>query len=292
MRFPLILLLMLGVSQARLLAQTATKEQGAHLLGQHHFSNDHIDESSGLVRSRTQPGILWTLNDSNNPPELFATDTLGTDRGVVRVAGAENVDWEALGIAHCGDADCLYPADVGDNRENRSAVTIYRVKEPTAGRDSVVQPDQVLRVRYPDKPHNVEALFVSGNQDVFIITKSSSEPPSVFRVPGRAWPVGEATAELVQALPIPSNESSRYFVTDATLSDDEHRVAIRTYRYIYFFSFDGNRLALEPGQSRCEANGLDVQGEGIAWLGGDTLATSSERQPLGGGTISRIVCRP
>jgi hypothetical protein len=292
MRLRLILLPILAVTPRQILAQEAGGEPRVRVLSQHHFDNHHIDESSGLVRSRTQPGILWTLNDSNNPPELFATDSLGTDRGVVKVAGAENVDWEALGIAHCGSSDCLYAADVGDNRENRSAVVIYRVQEPRVGRDSVVQPDLVLRITYPDKPHNVEAVFVTGTQDIFIITKSGSEPPAVYRVPGTAWPLGEATAELVQTLPIPSNESSRYFVTDATLSEDERRVAIRTYRYIYFFSFDGNRLTPEPGQSRCEANGLDIQGEGIAWLGGDTLATSSERQPLGGGTISRVVCRP
>lgn len=292
MRLYLMLVATLAGGPVQLLAQAADGEPAARVLGQHHFVNGNIDESSGLVRSRTQPGVIWTLNDSNNPPELFATDTLGSNRGVVRVDGAENVDWEALGLAHCGDSDCLYAADVGDNRENRQSVIVYRVKEPVAGRDTVVKADQVLRVSYPDRPHNVEAIFVTGSQELFIITKSSTEPPAVFRVPGAAWPHGEATAELVQTLPIPSNESSKYSVTDAALSDDGRRVAIRTYRYIYFFAFDGNRLTLEPGAARCDANGLDIQGEGIAWLSGDTLATSSERQPLGGGTISRIVCHP
>lgn len=288
----LTLLLSLALQPIDLLwGQAAPTQLKASLLGQHPFQHQRLTESSALVASRTQAGILWSLNDSDNPAELFATDTLGRNRGVVRITGAENVDWEALASAQCGNADCLYAADVGDNREQRNPVEIYRIREPRAGRDSMAHPDAILKVSYPDKPHDVEAILVTRAQDVFLITKASAGGPAVYRVPGSAWTRGEAVAELIQTLPISSNQRGPYLVTDAALREDG-RVAVRTYGYIYFFAFDGNRLTPDTSGFRCDAAGLDFQGEAITWLRGDTLATTSERVALAPGHISRIICGP
>ncbi|MEP7325950.1 MAG: hypothetical protein ABI836_08385 [Gemmatimonadota bacterium] len=285
-----VLLFSLALQPASLLqGQAAPADLRATVLGKHPFQQHRLTESSALVTSATQKDILWTLNDSDNPPELFATDTLGRDRGVVRVEGAENVDWEAMARARCGNADCLYVADVGDNNERRNPVQIYRIREPRAGRDSVARPNAILTVTYPDKPHNVEAILVTATQDVFLITKTSSEGPLVFRIPGSAWSQGKAVARLVQALPIPSTERGSSLVTDAALGVDG-RVAVRTYRYVYFFTFDGNRLTPVSSGFRCDAAGLDLQGEGIAWLGGDTLGTTSEQVAMVPSNISRITC--
>ena len=38
------------------------------------INDPSIDESSGLAASRRNPGLLWTHNDSGNPPYLFATN--------------------------------------------------------------------------------------------------------------------------------------------------------------------------------------------------------------------------
>ena len=58
-------------------------------------------ESSAAAQSFTQPGVLFTINDSGNDPLLFALDTSGADRGVWRVHGATNVDWEAASVGPC-----------------------------------------------------------------------------------------------------------------------------------------------------------------------------------------------
>lgn len=292
MPFRIVGVLMTVHLAGRLLwGQTESGDLKAAVLGQHPFQHQQLTESSGLVASRSQSGILWTLNDSDNPAELFATDTLGRNHGAVLVEGAQNEDWEALGIARCGTGDCLYAADVGDNRERRNSVQIYRIREPRANRDSVARPDAVLNIRYADRPHNVEAILVTPGQDVFLISKTSREGPAVYKVPGSAWGGGEGEATLVQTLPIPSDQGIPYVVTDAALSPDGRRIAVRTYRYVYFFFFDGERLTPVSRGFRCDATGLGRQEEGIAWLGGDTLATTSERVAMMPGTISRIACR-
>src|ERR1041385_829562 len=90
-----------------------------------------LSETSALVVSQAHPGVLWTLNDSDNPPELFATDTAGRALGKVLVVGARNVDCEALAWGQCGlprgampvrSRRCLYIGDIGDNSRVRPFV--------------------------------------------------------------------------------------------------------------------------------------------------------------------------
>ena len=72
----------------------------------------------------TQPGIIFGLNDSGHEPLLFAFDSTGRSRGVWRVNGARNLDWEAAASGPCeagSDRRCLYIGDVGDNEARKPA---------------------------------------------------------------------------------------------------------------------------------------------------------------------------
>ena len=51
-------------------------------------------ENSVAVVSRRQAGVVYSMNDSDNEPLVFALDTMGKDRGVWRVTNASNIDWE------------------------------------------------------------------------------------------------------------------------------------------------------------------------------------------------------
>src|SRR5262245_23653064 len=46
---------------------------------------DQLRESSGLAISRSQPGILWSHNDSGDGPNLYAIDISGKLLAVFRV---------------------------------------------------------------------------------------------------------------------------------------------------------------------------------------------------------------
>src|SRR2546427_1152391 len=93
-----------------LLLQSAIPHPATSLTGT--FRSRRLTESSGVVASRAHPGILWTHNDSGDGPYLYATDLHGTDRGVVKVTGARNVDWEDIARGPCPGqarvADCIY----------------------------------------------------------------------------------------------------------------------------------------------------------------------------------------
>jgi hypothetical protein len=127
-----------------------------------------IPEASGLAVSRHSAGVLWSHNDSVSAAVLFEFDTAGTMLGRVRVP-IRTRDWEDISAARCASNDCLYIADIGDNRSARPQVQIYRVPEP-APADAETAPPEVFNATYSDGPHNAEAMFVIG-ADLFIVTR-------------------------------------------------------------------------------------------------------------------------
>ena len=247
-------------------------------------------ENSAATLSHTQPGVFFTINDSGNDALLFALDTTGADRGVWRVAGATNVDWEAASVGPCGARapgtpgrgpnECVYIGDTGDNAEERSSRVIYRVREPAAQRAGFTSEvaAEALRYRYADRPHDVEAMYVAPNGDTYLITKrplldaaGRRRRALVFVLPATAWGSGvPVVAQLVDSLPIVPGSAPLRTITDAALSPDAHVLAVRTYAQIYTFATDSltGRVigAIPPGV--CNIVRFDVwPGEGITWFG-------------------------
>ena len=260
------------------------------------FQDPDLRESSGVTRSSTQRGVLFTINDSGNPPEIFAIDSSGRPLGRWLVPGAGNRDWEALASGPCPAGTCFYIGDIGDNLERRPRIVIYRVRIPGlqvfrgAADTGPLNLDSAL-VRYPDGAHDAEAMWVGDAGDVLIVSKGRNGGVRLYRVPasafGRAQPV---TAVLVQPVPIESSWFFGRLVTDAARSPDGRRVALRTYSEIYLFPLlNGGRLA-EPAIV-CNIAGLEPQGEGIVWLDHRRLLLTSEA-PTGtrAGPIHIVTC--
>lgn len=154
------------------------------------FEESRLIESSGVAVSRNHPGILWTHNDGGDKPNLYVTNLSGEDLGHYRISGADARDWEDIALGPCPDADttCIYIADTGDNLRRRRAVAIYIMEEPGVLPQPGKRADAHLRaarleVRYPDGPHDVEALAVAPEGDIFLITKGLRGRVKLFRVP-------------------------------------------------------------------------------------------------------------
>jgi len=271
-----------------------------------------LTENSGTTLSPTQPGVLFAINDSGNDPLLFALDTTGAERGVWRIAGARNSDWEAVSVGPCGarptrtadTADttasartepdgCVYIGDVGDNSAAHSTRVIYQVREPMAQQPGFVgdlRPEAALRFRYPDHPHDVEAMYVAPNGDVFLITKrrlvsprNRLRPALVFRLAAAEWGGDTAVAELVDSLPIVPGSAPNRQITDASLSPGGRWLLVRTYTQVYVFATDSAtgrvRGAIPPAVCNIASLGRS-QGEGITWFGrsGKLLLTNEGRR--------------
>jgi hypothetical protein len=238
-----------------------------------------IPESSGLAVSRRTPGLLWSHNDSGNAAVLFAFDATGLMRGRVRVPILTR-DWEDISAASCPAGDCLYLADIGDNKAVRPQIQIYRVPEPAAG-DAGTAPPDVFTATYADGPHDAEALFVA-RADLFIITKDRIG--AVYRATTTAASRQELAFRPIAHLGLAA-------VTDAEASRDGTSVVVRTsHEAVLYRTADLIRGAGTP-YFRIPLDGLrEAQGEGVA-LDGKMLYLSSEGRALrSGGSFMSLRC--
>ena len=275
------------------------------------FQSPRLVESSGVAVSRAYPGVLWTHNDSGDGPYLYATDLRGTDRGALLVPGAQAIDWEDMALGPCPVAfklqsgPCIYLADTGDNLEVRPYVTIYAIPEPAPPERAgdtlgTTRAPAVLRLRYPDGPHDVEAVYVSPRDTaVYLVSKGAVRGTAIrlYRVDRSAWRAPDTTfdivvATLVQTLDIqPSSEAGRV-VTAGAVSTDGRVVALRTYAEIYVFRPGvGGRLL--PARDRpCNTAGLQIGGEAIDFLDDSTFVLTSEASSYRKGRIDTVTCSP
>ena len=257
------------------------------------FRDSRITESSGVVPTSTAGGVFWTLNDSGNEPLIFAVDTAGVTRATFRIAGATNLDWEALSLGPCGDRRCLYIGDTGDFQvARRPTVTIYRVVEPTlpspAGETPLLDS---LVIRYADGPRDVEALVVTPTGDIALINKGWREPVAVYWVPRESWTRGRVTARPIETLPIEGRLLNGSLVTDAALSPNGGQLAVRTYANLYVFQRgEHSRWLPDHPDRRCPIGGLEPQGEGVAWWDEHTLILTSERGATSSAPITLLEC--
>jgi hypothetical protein len=274
------------------------------------FQSPRLVESSGVAVSQTYPGVLWTHNDSGDGPYLYATDLRGADRGALLVPGAQAIDWEDMSLGPCPvafpiqsrpirvNADtCIYLADTGDNFEFRPFVTIYAIPEPAPPERAsdtlgTTRAPAVLRLRYPDGSHDVEAVYVSPRDTaVYLVSKGATRGSAIrlYRVDRSAWHATDTTSDIVVATLVQTLDIRR-LVTAGAIRPDGRLVALRTYSEIYLF-YPGVGGRLVPARERpCNIAGLEIGGEAIDFLDDSTFVLTSEAGRSRPGTIDTVKC--
>jgi|RhiMetdeSRZDD1v2_1073273.scaffolds.fasta_scaffold05348_4 hypothetical protein len=252
-----------------------------------------LPEASGLALSTRSPDVLWSMNDSDDPV-VVALSTTGQVKGQVRVTGATIRDWEALTVGPCPSGSCLYVGDIGDDGAKRMQVTIYRVAEPRADDTATTQADAFV-FAYPDKAHDAEALFVTPDQSLFIVTKG--HPTVLYRAPRDMRPRTVATLSKVAELPVDmflgDEDRKRSRITDAGTTPDGEWVALRT----------NSELLLLPTRDLVNGTMTDVwhanlrpldetQGEGVAISNAGDVYLAGEGGGHGlPGTFTHLKCQ-
>lgn len=249
-----------------------------------------IDESSGLVASRTLPGAYWTHNDSGDGPFLYAFNTRGESLATFRVTSAQARDWEdiAAGPGPQRNKSYLYIGDIGDNNKARDEVVVYRVLEPnlktadkhsTKKRPLATEPAEAIRLVYPDGKHDAETLLVhptTGN--LYIMTKIAFANPVVYEAAAPLTSGRTITLKRIGEVRVPSLFGGA--ITGGSVSPDGRRVALCDY-------FQGYELVL-PARStdfndiwKQQMIGFNLgkrkQGEAITYrLDGNAVLATSE----------------
>lgn len=247
-----------------------------------------IDEASGLAASRASPGVLWTHNDSGDSARLFALDTTGRLLGTFMVAGAQARDWEDIALGRCGERDCLYIGDIGNNSKNRDDLGIYRIEEPLfdveqarrAPLTQVTEQAEFMGISYPysegidDDNANAETLMVDADGVLYVVTKEDRRARLL-----RATFEADADVVLEHV-----GENTLTVATGGDWRPDGARFAVRTYAKVFEFDLTGAPLsevfAMPARERRLRG---EIQGEslGYAWdSSGFYTLSEGEQQEL------------
>ncbi len=141
------------------------------------LNNPAIDEASGLVASRKNPGALWTHNDSGGDPTVHLISERGATQATCRLMGAKSRDWEdiAVGPGPVAGETYLYVGDIGDNNAQHAVKTVYRFVEPRLAdrvSDTLIRQVDALRFVYPDGPRDAETLLLDPfTRDLYVLSK-------------------------------------------------------------------------------------------------------------------------
>ena len=256
------------------------------------FQDPRITESSGLASS-SDPGIVFTHNDSGDDARFFAVDVAtGRTRTVYELPDVQARDWEdmARGPDEQGRSS-LWLGDIGDNNARRDrGLLVHRVPEPQPTDDDAVttEPPTSFRLRYVDGPGDAEALLVHPRTGrLYVVTKPLAGTAGVYAAPERLDPDGPNALTLVAEVELrrtgteggPNIGSlAQRLVTAGDISPDGRRVALRTYTDLYEWTIEGDDVAgaftTEPEISPLPET---FQGEGLAYTAdGSALLTSTE----------------
>ncbi len=256
-------------------AQVSQPVRTCNAIGQPQFL-PAVPEASGIVEAG---GALWTHNDQG-PPVLFRFEAPGRATPVT-VAGATVGDWEDIAVGACRGGNCLYIADIGDNRGARERVTIYQVPVPEPGSTSTTAA-VAIHARYPDHPHDAEALLITKQIGTFFITKEV--PPRVYQFVASQNPGETGTLTLFRTL----NEKVR--ITGAAASPDERWVALRSNSTLFLYRLDDFAKGGSPVRIDL-ASFKEPQGEGVAFgRDGELYLVSEGGGKNAAGILTRIHC--
>ena len=247
----------------------------AHAVKLFSFTDPAIIESSGLADTGRQ---VLTVNDSGDTARIFRIDPASGDTVGVTEYARGAVDVEALAP---GPRGALWVGDIGDNRRERSTVSVYRVSP--SGRT------EELRLRYPGGPRDAEALLVHPHSGrMFVVSKS---------------PLG-GTVYAVPPQPVPGVNRLRHFatvpglVTDGAFFPDGRHVVLRGFgtASVYTFpAFDLVGTVRLPDQPQGEGISVGPDGRVLVSSEGLHAAVFEVRIPdslLGGAAEDRAPAQP
>lgn len=223
-----------------------------------------LDEASGLAASRRDPDLLWSHNDSDAEPELFALTRAGVHRGLVRVRGAINDDWEAIRSFEKDGQSWLVIGDIGFDNGKRTRFTIYVVPEPDPRE---LCPDSVLEVdvawsfsfSYDDgAARDCESMAVDVGEGAIYLLEKRVYPSGLYRLPlrpsgdelqiteriGSVTTIPQPDADLAKTRSVKA--SWRANSTDMDFAADGSAAVVVTYANAYLFP-------RAPGESWQEA---------------------------------------
>ncbi|NYH76767.1 hypothetical protein FHR84_000081 [Actinopolyspora biskrensis] len=240
--------------------------------------DERLAELSGLSAG---PRGWYAVGDGGTALRVFEVDPRNCSIVDAHSWDVDPYDVEDLARAEDGR---LWLADTGDNSRKRETVAAH-VLSPEEGTA------KLYRFRYPDGPHDAEALLLGRDSVPHVVTKNPFGEAGIYRPvsePSEGTPVelervGTLSLESTGTPggPLPGSFGS-VAVTGAAVSSGREVVAVRTYTEVYLYPApDGKVLEALDGDPLRVPLADEPQGEAVAFEpNGDLLSASEQLAPV------------
>lgn len=206
-----------------------------------------LDEVSGIASSRRRDDLLWAIDDSGKPPNLYALSRRGRRIGTFAIMGIDKTDWEDLAEFKLDGTSYLLVADTGDNGGVRKTLSLHVFAEPDDPEVSTsIKPAWSIEFRWPDGARDCEAVAVDAERNQILLITKKRQPPQLYTLPLRPEAKGRSkprvlTAKLAGTLAgVPQADADerrdnprmarlRSQVTAASISPQRDAIAVMTY---------------------------------------------------------------
>ncbi|WP_143959852.1 hypothetical protein [Litoribacter populi] len=235
-----------------------------------------LAEASGLVVSRIHPGLIYSHNDRGGRPDVHMLDSMGQHKGVIRLEGVKNRDWEdiAIGPGPEKDKNYIYVGEIGDNLAEYKELQVHRFPEPEVIQEKLSVKPETFTFTYPDGAKDSETMMVDPwNGDLYLLSKRDSSN-ALYRAPYEKLGPEPFVLEKVMELPITMS-------TGGDISADGKQILIKNYWVVYYWVREEGET-LQEALSR-KATQLpykpEPQGEAIGFSpDGSSYYTLSEKR--------------
>ncbi|XP_062595957.1 uncharacterized protein LOC134257346 [Saccostrea cucullata] len=226
---------------------------------------EDLTDASGLAASRKFKNVLYTHNDGNGGPYIYAINaTSGALIASLRIANAKNHDWEDIAVGPCGNSSCIYIADSG-KKHSTPKNTIYRVLEPDfiiRNMDQVLPLDSTARYTWSEKESGT--LMVDPKGEVYLIGYICSGRGMISNLPKSAWgSPNPVNIDSSQFLPIHTDHNDP---VSGDISMDGSELLIKSKYHIFYWKIKGGDVLTSMTATPIEVPYHDEGlGEAICW---------------------------
>ena len=148
------------------------------------LESEDLPETSGLAASRTEPNLLFAVNDSGNAPGIYALTIDGKEAGYWPIDYPNTHDFEDLAAFVLDGKHYLLVADTGDNFHWRRQLNILVFEAPdTESNGRPLQLAWQFGFNFPKGYRDVEAVAVDAESNSIFLVSKRYVPPEIFRLP-------------------------------------------------------------------------------------------------------------
>lgn len=201
------------------------------------YANQKIDEISGIAHSNNGRW-RFLVNDSGSAPLIYVQDQITSQIYPFNVPVKSFTDVEDLSVGRCQshlfkneaedilpDEECLYIADIGDNRKKRSNINLY-VLRVNKIEEHILKNEKkyghyvpTVKMHYPQSAKNAEGFSINPLRPELghILSKTTKGEAELFTVNLNLWEESKDLAlEKIAALPIVDKLKSKKIKTSDT----------------------------------------------------------------------------